>query len=90
MTTTEMPLSMSSEIGLLPLYSCMLSCDRYDMPLQTVIAYGLALFVAMEAALILYQRDCLVLILIQLFVNPQWLIDFQQCESFADWWLLLE
>lgn len=71
-------------------YSCVLSCDRYDMPLQTVIAYGLALFVAMEAALILYQRDCLVLILIHLFVNPQWLIDFQQCESFADWWMLLE
>ena len=71
-------------------YICMLACDRYNMSLQTVIAYGLALFVVMEAALILYQRDCLVLILIQLFVNPKWLIDFQQCESFADRWLLLE
>ena len=71
-------------------YICVLGCEQYGMSLGTVIAYCLALFAAMEVALVLYQRDCLVLILIQLFANPKWLIDFQQHESFADRWLFLE
>eukprot|EP00563_Minutocellus_polymorphus_P020705 CAMPEP_0197731494 /NCGR_PEP_ID=MMETSP1434-20131217/37720_1 /TAXON_ID=265543 /ORGANISM="Minutocellus polymorphus, Strain CCMP3303" /LENGTH=91 /DNA_ID=CAMNT_0043318495 /DNA_START=45 /DNA_END=317 /DNA_ORIENTATION=+ len=65
---------------------CVLGCERYGMSLQSVMGYSLAIFATMELALVLYQRDCLVLILIQLFGNPLWLIDFQQQESFADRW----
>jgi len=68
---------------------CVLGCERYGMFLASVMGYSLAIFATMDLALVLYQRDCLVLILIQLFGNPLWLIDFQQQESFADRWLMV-
>lgn len=41
-------------------------------------------FVLSEVVLILYQRDCLCLVWVQLLFNPKWLVLFQEAESMAD------
>ena len=73
--------------ALLGYYACVFVSDYCGISLKAVVFQSLSIFIAMELSLLLYQRDCLLLILMQLFCNPQWLIDFQQQESFADRWL---
>lgn len=74
----------------LAFFVCMWLCrshGRNQNKINDVVKYGCLLVLVSEIVLVLYQRDCWLLILIQLLANPQWLIDFQASESFADVWL---
>lgn len=68
--------------AMLGYFVCLQLSRRYGT--NRVIRWGLLLFAISEVALVLYQRDCMALIIIQLVCHPEWLVDFQSRESFAD------
>jgi len=66
-------------------FTCVWYCTTGGCATNRVIRISFLFFLVSEAALVIYQHDCMVLILLQLFFNPPWLIDFQNRETIADW-----
>jgi hypothetical protein len=62
---------------------CVWFCFRGYQPVH-VVKGAAFFFLFTEVCLIVYQHDCMVFIWIQLLSNPDWLVQFQLRETWAD------